>query len=90
MRPKTNSKRSQRQIIFKLTLLQGYELQLKPQTGRDLAPKQSRGITQEVDIWHAGNRNQKVESVKLRWRATYKVGAEQKNEMGEISEVSIA
>ena len=68
----------------------GYELQLKPQTGRDLAPKQSRGVTQEVDVWHAGNRAQKVESVKLRWRATYKVGGEQKNETGEIPEFSIA
>ncbi|KAG6125717.1 hypothetical protein E4U24_002553, partial [Claviceps purpurea] len=69
----------------------GYELQLKPQTGRDLAPKQSRGITQQVDVWHAGSRTQKVESVKLRWRATYKVGGtEQKAETGEIPEFSIA
>lgn len=69
---------------------QGYELQLKPQTGRDLAPKQSRGVTQEVQIWHAANRGQKVESVKLRWRAAYKVGGESRNEMGEVPEFTIA
>ena len=69
---------------------QGYELQLTPQTGRDLAPKQSRGITQHVQVWHAGNRSRKVDSVKLRWRATYQVANEQKNETGEIPEVSIA
>ena len=69
---------------------QGYELKLQPQTGRNLAPKQSRGVTQEVEIFHAGDHTRKVESVKLRWRATYKVGAEQKNEMGEVAEFSIA
>ena len=47
-------------------------------------------MTQEVDIWNAGNRGSKVESVKLRWRATYKVGAENKSEMGEIPEFSVA
>ncbi|KAG6001830.1 hypothetical protein E4U43_001227, partial [Claviceps pusilla] len=78
-------------LHFQLAVTKGYELELKPQTGRDLAPKQSRGITQQVDVWHSGNRAQKVESVKLRWRATYKVGGtEQKNEMGEIPEFSIA
>lgn len=41
-------------------------------------------------MWHAGNREQKVESVKLRWRAAYKVGAEQKSEMGEVPEFSLA
>lgn len=73
-----------------LVLLQGYELQLKPQSGRSLAPKQSRGVTQEVDIWHTGNRNLRVESVKLRWRAAYKIGGEQTSEDGEIPEFSIA
>lgn len=73
-----------------LTRKQGYELQLKPQTGRDLAPKQSRGVTQMVDVYHAGNKAAKVESVKMRWRATYKVGGEAKNEMGEVPEFSIA
>ena len=41
-------------------------------------------------MFHSGNRAQKVESVKLRWRAAYKVGAEQKSEMGENPEFSIA
>ncbi|EKJ78655.1 hypothetical protein FPSE_01143 [Fusarium pseudograminearum CS3096] len=70
--------------------LAGYELQLKPQTGRDLAPQQSRGITQEVQIWHAGNRTQKVTSAKLRWRASYKLSEQAVNEMGEVTEFSLA
>ncbi|KAJ3472752.1 hypothetical protein NLG97_g10742 [Lecanicillium saksenae] len=70
---------------------QGYELKLKPQTGRDLAPKQSKGVTQQVAIHHAaGAAAQKVASAKLRWRAAYKVGGEQKAETGEIAEFSIA
>jgi hypothetical protein len=76
--------------IHLLTPSQSFELALKPQTGRSLTPKQSRGITQEVGIWHAGNRALKVESAKLRWRLTYKVGEEVKNEMGEVPEFSIA
>ncbi|KAK2612098.1 ARF-binding protein [Conoideocrella luteorostrata] len=85
-----NSPQPITELHFQLAVTKGYELQLKPQTGRDLAPKQNRGITQEVDIWHSGNHTLKVESVKLRWRATYKVGAEQKSEMGEVAEFSIA
>ncbi|KAF4980938.1 hypothetical protein FZEAL_3157 [Fusarium zealandicum] len=78
------------ELHFQLAVTKGYELQLRPQTGRDLAPKQSRGITQEVLVWHAGNHNQKVTSAKLRWRAAYKVGEQQTNEMGEVAEFSIA
>ncbi|KAK5995738.1 ADP-ribosylation factor-binding protein GGA2 [Cladobotryum mycophilum] len=78
------------ELHFQLAVTKGYELQLKPQSGRSLAPKQSRGVTQEVDVWHTGNKALRVESVKLRWRASYKVGAELKNEMGEINEFSIA
>ncbi|XP_044715525.1 VHS domain-containing protein [Hirsutella rhossiliensis] len=78
------------ELHFQLAVTKGYELQLKPQTGRDLGPKQSRGVTQEVDVWHAGDRTRRVESAKLRWRAAYRVGAEQRNEMGEIPEFAIA
>lgn len=69
---------------------QGYESQLKPQTGRSLEPKQTRGITQSIEVWHAGDKSKKVESVKLRWRVAYKVGGESKSEMGEIAEFSLA
>ncbi|OLN94270.1 putative ADP-ribosylation factor-binding protein C25H2.16c [Colletotrichum chlorophyti] len=77
-------------VTKKLTYSQGYELALNPQSGRALAPKQSRGVTQNVEVWHAGDRNRKVQSIKMRWRVSYKVGAEQKNEMGEIPEFTIA
>lgn len=69
---------------------QGYELQLKPQTGRSLEPKQSRGVTQSIEVSHAGNKTKKVDSIKLRWRVAYKIGGELKTEMGEIAEFSLA
>ncbi|KAM0301719.1 hypothetical protein HYE67_004520 [Fusarium culmorum] len=78
------------ELHFQLAVTKGYELQLKPQTGRDLAPQQSRGITQEVQVWHAGNRTQKVTSAKLRWRASYKLSEQAVNEMGEVTEFSLA
>jgi hypothetical protein len=69
---------------------QGYELELKPQSGRTLAPKQSRGVTQSINVWHSGDRTRKVDGIKLRWRVAYKVGAELKQEMGEIPEFTVA
>lgn len=65
-------------------------MQLKPQSGRNLAPKQSRGVTQAIEVWHSGDKNKKVQSIKLRWRVAYKVGGELKNEMGEIPEFGLA
>ncbi len=47
-------------------------------------------MTQAINVWHAGNRSEKVSSIKLRWRISYKVGGEARSEMGEIPEFSIA
>ncbi|KAF4416942.1 putative ADP-ribosylation factor-binding protein [Colletotrichum fructicola Nara gc5] len=60
------------ELHFQLAATRGYELQLKPQTGRALEPKQSRGVTQAAEVWHAGDKNRKVQSIKLRWRVSYK------------------
>lgn len=80
-------------MLHSLTLarsLQGFELELQPQTGRNLAPHQTRGITQTVRVWHAGDRTTRVESVKLRWRATYRVAGQDRSEMGAVPEFGIA
>lgn len=70
--------------------MQGFELELQPQSGRSLTPKQSRGVSQRVQVFAAGDRATKVSTVKMRWRAAYKVGEEQKSEMGEIAEFTLA
>lgn len=41
-------------------------------------------------VWHTGARERKVESIKLRWRVSYKVNGAQKKETGEISEFKLA
>ncbi|KAI1101155.1 VHS-domain-containing protein, partial [Jackrogersella minutella] len=76
-------------LHFQLAVTKGYELQLQPQTGRTLQPKQTAGVTQSVEVFHAGDRSKKVESIKLRWRVSYTLGTEQKSEMGEIPEFSV-
>ncbi|KAL2163396.1 hypothetical protein VTH06DRAFT_5453 [Thermothelomyces fergusii] len=78
------------ELHFQLAVTKGYELLLDPQSGRTLAPKQSRGITQSMRVRHAGNPSKKVESIRLRWRVSYKVGGELKQEMGEIPEFTVA
>ncbi|KAI1371633.1 VHS-domain-containing protein [Hypoxylon crocopeplum] len=77
-------------LHFQIAVTKGYELKLQPQTGRALEPKQTAGVTQSVEVFHAGNHAQKVESIKMRWRVSYTLGADQKSEMGEIPEFSIA
>ncbi|KAK6952658.1 hypothetical protein Daesc_004948 [Daldinia eschscholtzii] len=77
-------------LHFQLAVTKGFELQLQPQTGRALQPKQTAGVSQSVEVFHAGDRSKKVESIKLRWRVSYTLGAENKSEMGEIPEFSIA
>ncbi|KAI1346726.1 ADP-ribosylation factor-binding protein GGA2 [Xylaria sp. FL0043] len=77
-------------LHFQLAVTKGYELKLQPQTGRELQPNQENGVTQAIQVWHAGEPAKKVESARLRWRVSYKWGAETKTEMGEIPEFSIA
>ncbi|KAL2255325.1 hypothetical protein VTK26DRAFT_3605 [Humicola hyalothermophila] len=78
------------ELHFQLAVTKGYELQLEPQSGRTLGPGQNFGVRQMIKVWHAGNRERKVEAIKLRWRVSYKVGQELKQETGEIPEFSIA
>ncbi|KAL5628392.1 hypothetical protein BROUX41_003140 [Berkeleyomyces rouxiae] len=78
------------QLHFQLAVTKGFELGLQPQSGRDLAAHQTNGVTQAVEVWKAGDRASKVNSVKLRWRISYVISGETKTEMGEISEVAIA
>ncbi|KAI0868466.1 ADP-ribosylation factor-binding protein GGA2 [Hypoxylon argillaceum] len=77
-------------LHFQLAVTKGYELKLQPQTGRILQPHQENGVTQVIQVWHAGDAARKVDSARLRWRVSYKWGVETKAETGEIPEFSIA
>ncbi|KAL7620083.1 ARF-binding protein [Parahypoxylon ruwenzoriense] len=77
-------------LHFQLAVTKGFELQLQPQTGRALQPGQRVGVTQSVEVFHAGNHARRVDSIKLRWRVAYTLGTESRSEMGEIPEFSVA
>lgn len=72
------------------TIFQGFELQVQPQTGRTLSANQRYGVTQNMQVWYAGDRSKKVESIRLRWRVSYKLGEESKAEVGNIPEFGLA
>ncbi|KAI1188593.1 ADP-ribosylation factor-binding protein GGA2 [Nemania serpens] len=76
-------------LHFQLAVTKGYELKLQPQTGRILQPNQDNGVTQAIQVWHAGDATRKVDSARLRWRVSYTWGADTKTEMGDIPEFSI-
>ncbi|KAI4596903.1 hypothetical protein KJ359_004813 [Pestalotiopsis sp. 9143b] len=77
-------------IHFELAVTKGFELQVQPQTGRTLSPNQRYGVTQTMQVWHAGDRSKKVESIKLRWRVSYRLDSETKTEVGSIPEFGLA
>jgi ADP-ribosylation factor-binding protein GGA len=77
-------------LHFQLAVTKGYILHLQPQTGRALQPNQKFGVTQAIQVSHAGDATRKVESIKLRWRLDYTLGGEVKREMGDIPEFSLA
>ncbi|KAI9822375.1 MAG: hypothetical protein M1827_000094 [Pycnora praestabilis] len=75
------------EFTFQIAVTKGYSLQLEPQSGRNLLPHQRNGITQAIRL--NGVERGKGNTVKLRWRASYKVGVELREEQGEISSLGI-
>ncbi|KAF2966554.1 hypothetical protein GQX73_g7001 [Xylaria multiplex] len=77
-------------LHFQLAVTKGFELKLQLQSGRRLQPHQDNGVTQVIQVWHAGDATKKVDSVRLRWKVSYNWGTEAKGETGDIPEFSIA
>lgn len=75
-------------VVIESNKKQGAQLQLEPQSGVTLAPNQRSGITQNIRI----NNVQRGSgtSVKMRWKASYSLGSQQKNEMGEIPSLGVS
>ena len=67
---------------------QQFRLQLIPQSGRTLQPNQQKGITQEIVI-HDVPRG-RTGLVKMRWKASWKVMGNAKQEQGEVPALTIA
>ncbi|KAL9628786.1 MAG: hypothetical protein Q9204_005663 [Flavoplaca sp. TL-2023a] len=75
------------EYTFQVAVTKTYTLQLTPQSGRTLQPNQVNGITQPIEI--NGVPRGSGNSVKMRWKASYKVGGEMKMEQGEVGSLGI-
>ena len=62
-------------------------LQLNPQTGQTLLPNQRAGIEQQmyVEPVPEGSGN----SVKIRWKLSYTLNSQVKNEAGEVTNMGV-
>ncbi|KAL8841022.1 MAG: hypothetical protein Q9176_003594 [Flavoplaca citrina] len=75
------------EYTFQVAVTKTYTLQLTPQSGRTLQPNQVNGITQPIEI--NGVPRGSGNSVKMRWKASYKLGGAMKMEQGEVGSLGI-
>ncbi|GAD93318.1 VHS domain protein [Paecilomyces variotii No. 5] len=76
------------ELHFQVAVEKAYKLQLRPQSGREIGPLQQNGVQQDLllDGVDAGKGN----SVKIRFRVSYKVGTEAKEEQGMVPPLGIS
>ena len=77
-----NTSSSITEYTFQIAVTKGFTLNLKPQSGRTLQPNQKDGIQQAILV--NGVAKGQANSVKMRWKASYKIGGEGKLEQGEV------
>ncbi|KAF7912112.1 uncharacterized protein EAF01_001133 [Botrytis porri] len=75
-------------LTFQAAVTKGFTLRLQPQSGRRLDPHQNSGITQKIYL--QGVEHGKGDQVKMRWKCSYKLGAQNSNEQGEIASLGIS
>ncbi|KAL8729594.1 MAG: hypothetical protein Q9181_004953 [Wetmoreana brouardii] len=75
------------EYTFQVAVTKGYTLQLTPQSGRTLQPHQRNGITQPIEV--NGVPKGSGNNVKMRWKASYKLGGELKMDQGEVPSLGI-
>ncbi|KAL8825803.1 MAG: hypothetical protein Q9191_004194 [Dirinaria sp. TL-2023a] len=73
---------------FQVAVTKAYTLRLVPQSGRTLQPSQQDGITQNIEI--NGVAKGQTSMVKMRWKASYRLAGELRNEQGEVPPLGIA
>ncbi|KAL1968916.1 hypothetical protein VTN77DRAFT_1277 [Rasamsonia byssochlamydoides] len=76
------------ELHFQVAVERAYTLQLRPQSGRDIAPLQQHGIRQEmfIDGVDAGKGN----SVKIRFKVSYRIGGDLKEDQGMVPPLGIS
>ncbi|RAL09522.1 VHS domain protein [Aspergillus homomorphus CBS 101889] len=83
-----NTNQPLKELHFQVAVEKAYTLQLRPQSGRDIAPSQANGVQQEmlVDRVPVGKGN----AIKMRFRVSYQAGNERKEEQGMVPSLGIA
>ncbi|KAI9045777.1 VHS domain protein [Aspergillus affinis] len=76
------------ELHFQVAVEKSYTLQLRPQTGRDVAPQQTNGVQQEMLV--DGVETGKGNSIKMRFKVSYRMGNERKEEQGMVPSLGIA
>ena len=76
------------EYTFQVAVTKGFTLNLKPQSGRTLQPNQKDGISQHILV--NGVAKGQANAVKMRWKASYKVAGDLKQEQGEVPSLGIA
>ncbi|KAL9105002.1 MAG: hypothetical protein Q9163_000099 [Psora crenata] len=71
------------EFTFQVAVTKGFSLNLAPQSGRTLQPKQRDGITQSILV--QGVTRGQADSVKMRWKSSYKLAGDIRQEQGEGS-----
>jgi ADP-ribosylation factor-binding protein GGA len=76
------------ELTFQVAVTKTYSLKLEPQSGRELGPKGSKPISQVIRL--SGVEAGKGESVRMRWKLSYSMGGEKKEEMGEVGGLGVS
>ncbi|KAJ5948615.1 hypothetical protein N7454_001922 [Penicillium verhagenii] len=75
------------ELHFQVAVEKSYTLQLRPQSGREIAPQQQHGVQQDMLL--DGVDSGKGNSVKIRFKVSYKLGAESREEQGMVPSLGI-
>ncbi|KAL4808491.1 VHS domain-containing protein [Aspergillus unguis] len=75
-------------LHFQVAVEKAYTLHLRPQSGRDIAANQSNGVQQEMLL--DGIDMGKGNAVKIRFRVSYRLGSETKEEQGMVPALGVA
>lgn len=76
------------ELTFQAAVSKTFNLKMERQTGTALAPLQRGGISQTIFL--NGVSYGQGSNVKLRWRLSYKLGGDLKQEQGEVSALGVA
>ncbi|KAF3491288.1 VHS domain-containing protein [Arthroderma uncinatum] len=76
------------ELHFQIAIEKAYSLQLRPQSGRDIAPYQKIGVQQQLQM--DGIEPGKGNTVRLRYKVSYKIGQELNESDGLVPSLGIS